>query len=192
MAERASALSANYPRGRLGPADMDSGASLSEVRNLSLLQIAAWPDTLAEVGAGLAAQLGISAPPGACEAAFTERGSLLRVEPLKWWLIDGDIAAVAAAFADAGRAVTLDQSQSRTRVRIGGPRAAELLNRHLPLDLREASFPVGRLANTGFHHAGVTLWRHEQGYDLLLPRGFALSLWELLMAAGEQFGAEVV
>ncbi len=191
MAERASALSANYPRGRLGAADIDSGVSLSEVRGLSLLQIAAWPDTLADVGAELAAQLGIDAAPGACRAAITERGTLLRVEPLKWWLIDGD-RKLATTFSDASRAVTLDQSHSRTRLRICGPQAAELLNRQLPLDLRDASFPVGALASTAFHHAGVTLWRHAAGYDLLLPRGFALSLWELLLAGAEQFGGEVL
>jgi sarcosine oxidase gamma subunit len=48
------------------------------------------------------------------------------------------------------------------------------------------------VAATAFHHVGVTLWRSEAGYELFLPRGFALSLWELLYESAQQFGVEVV
>ena len=65
-------------------------------------------------------------------------------------------------------------------------------NRHLPLDLRPASFPVGSVASTAFHHVGVTLWRSDDGFELFLPRGFALSLWEMLLESAAQFGGEVV
>lgn len=68
----------------------------------------------------------------------------------------------------------------------------ELLNRHLPLDLREGAFPLGSVASTAFHHVGITVWRSEAGYELFLPRGFAVSLWELLRESAEQFGVEVV
>jgi len=59
------------------------------------------------------------------------------------------------------------------------------------LDLRDASFPVGSVASTAFHHVGITLYRSEAGYDLFLPRGFALSLWEMLLESAAQFGGEI-
>ncbi|MGR3913232.1 MAG: sarcosine oxidase subunit gamma, partial [Gammaproteobacteria bacterium] len=85
----------------------------------------------------------------------------------------------------------LDLSHSRTHLRIGGVQAATLLNRHLPLDLREASFKQGAVASSALHHAGVTLWRSARGYELFIPRGFALSLWEILLESAAQFGAEI-
>jgi len=67
-----------------------------------------------------------------------------------------------------------------------------LLNRNLPLDLRPSSFPVGSVASTVFHYVGVTLWHSDEGFELFLPRSFAVSLWELLQKNAAQFGFEVV
>ena len=66
-----------------------------------------------------------------------------------------------------------------------------LLNRHLPIDLRENSFPLNSVASTAFHHCSVTLWRSVEGYELFLPRAFALSLWEILVESASQFGYEI-
>jgi hypothetical protein len=38
----------------------------------------------------------------------------------------------------------------------------------------------------------VTLWRSNEGYELFLPRGFALTLWEGFVESAQQFGLEVV
>ena len=51
---------------------------------------------------------------------------------------------------------------------------------------------VDQVASGGIHHVGVTLWRSKTGYELFLPRGFAESLWELLIETAEQFGLEIV
>ncbi len=185
MAERISALEGHVATGRFG-ADGEVGVTLCEVPGLTLHQVAAWPDSLATVGAKAAKAAGAKAAPGPCAAAVGSEGALLRVEPLKWWLFG--VAAPALAPAEGA---TLDLSHSRSHVRISGPQAAALLNRHLPLDLREAAFPAGSVAASAFHHVGVTLWRSEAGYELFLPRGFALSLWELLLESAAQFGAEV-
>ena len=91
----------------------------------------------------------------------------------------------------ASEAVTVDLSHSRTRVRLQGDDVTAVLNSFLPLDLRPASFPVGAVASTAFHHCGVTLLRSENCYELFLPRGFALSLWELLMESAMQYGLEI-
>lgn len=172
--KRVSALAGHYRTSRF-EVEGECGVMLTEVRDLCLHQMAAWPDTLGEVGQLAAAQ------------AETEQGDLLRVEPLKWWLV-----GCSAVELTAEQGAVLDLSHSRVQIRVSGERAADLLNRFLPLDLREAAFPVGSVASTGFHHVGVTLWRSDAGYELFLPRGFALSLWELLRESAVQFGVEVV
>lgn len=185
MVERVSALAGHTDTGRFGT-EGDPGVSLCDVGGLLLHQVATWPDTLSTVGKKAAQAAGVEAVPGPGRAAASNGTALLRVEPLKWWLIGAPPPELAP---DHG--ATLDLSHSRTHVRLTGPQAAALLNRHLPLDLSEAAFPVGAVGSSAFHHVGVTLWRSAAGYELFLPRGFALSLWEMLLESAAQFGAEV-
>ncbi len=185
MAERISALAGNYNPGRFGSVG-DIGVTLSEVPNLTLSQVAAWPDTLASVGAKAAAAVGAKNAPGPGQAMVGGDGAVLRIEPLKFWIV-----GAAAPGLDPDDGVALDLSHSRTHLRISGPQAATLLNRHLPLDLRDISFPVGSVASSAFDHVGVTLWRSEASFELFLPRGFALSLWQVLLLGAAQFGGQI-
>ena len=183
--KRVSALALDYTPGRFG-ADRKIGIVLQEVPDLTLCQVAAWPDNLATVGAKTAEAMGVEAAPGPGQAAANGNRVLLRVEPLKFW-----VTGIAVQQLLPTEGTVLDLSHSRTHVRVTGPQAQNLLNRYLPLDLRSRSFSTGSVASTVFHHVGVTLWRSEAGFELFLPRGFALSLWELLRKSAAQFGYEV-
>ena len=185
---------------------------LGEIGDLALYQIAAWPDRIATVGKIAARAAGVATAPGpgravqaadsaainsaaATDATSAESAkstqpespspALLRIEPLKWWLI----GAPAAPDIGPQQGAVLDLSHARTRLRIAGRRAAEFLNRHLPLDLRAAAFPEGAVASSQLHHVGVTLWRSRRGYELFIPRGYALSVWEVLLQTAAQFDA---
>ncbi len=191
MAERISALHGHYARGKIGAAVAaagEAGVVLCEVRDLILHQISAWPGTLDEVAkeAARGARVPSAPGPGAAESV-ADGAALLRVEPLKWWLIGGQVPEIPPEHG-----ATLDLSHARTHLRISGGQAAKLLNRHLPLDLREASFPAGAVASSALHHVGVTVWRSRRGYELFVPRGVALSVWEVLLETAEQFGAEIL
>lgn len=187
--ERESALAGHYKTGKFGilKADDSAGVILKDMPNLILSQVAAWADTAAQTGATAAKAVGVNAAPGPCRAESGETASMLRIEPLKWWLFDCE-----APELKADKGVTLDISHSRTHVRITGVDAADFLNRFLPLDLREAAFPVGSVASSVIHHVGITLWRSSAGYEMFIPRGFALTLWEGFVAVAEQFGLEVI
>ncbi len=185
MAERTSALAGHYTVGGFGRPG-DPGITLREVPGLVLHQISAWPETLVSVAAEAAVAAGLTGAPGPGTASVGTPGTLLRVEPLKWW-----IYGVEAPDLSADLGTTLDLSHARTHVRLRGPQAATCLNRYLPLDLRDAFFPVGTVASSALHHVGITLWRSNDGFDLFLPRGFALSTWEILIETAAQFGAEV-
>jgi heterotetrameric sarcosine oxidase gamma subunit len=159
---------------------------LSEVRQLVLYQLAAWPDTAEAVGARAAGMAGADAAPGPCAVAVGSKGALLRIEPLKWWLYGAQAQEI-----DPESGAVLDLSHSRAQVRVAGPQARECLNRLVPLDLRPQSFPVGTVAATAMHHVGIALWRSDEGYELFLPRGFAASLWQVLFDTAVQFGVDV-
>ncbi len=186
MANRVSALEGHYRKGKFGNPD-GTGVTIELLPDLTLHQIAAWPETVSETGKLAALSAGVDAAPGPGQSVTSENSALLRIEPLKWWQIGREAPEL---LPDQG--TTVDLSHSRTRLRLAGTDAAALLNRLLPLDLRESSFPEGTVASSAMHHVGVTLWRAPGGYELFIPRGFALSIWQVLFESSHQFGVEVL
>lgn len=185
MANRVSALDGYYKIGFFGEKEKID-LKISEVRNLKLYQIAFWSNTLVEAGNEFAKTLGFERYPGQRLALAKKEVALLRIEPLKFWLINNNIPAISAEKGNV-----LDLSFSRTHLKFSGNNSTALLNRHLPIDLRDQSFPLNTVASTSFHHVGVTLWRSGQGYELFIPRAFVLSLWEILLESAAQFGYEI-
>ncbi len=196
-----SALAGHYHRGAFGAAYVGAApVSLSEIHAMRLHQIAAWPQTMDLVAAQAAQAAGVTAAPPAGTAAASASAALLRIEPLKWWLVGRQESthkstwgsAEAPLKLPAEHGAVLDLSDSRVQVRITGAQAAALLNRHLPLDLRAAAFPRGAVAGSALHHVGITLWHSADGYELFIPRGFALFVWQMLLRSAAPFGAEIV
>jgi sarcosine oxidase subunit gamma len=190
MVERASALEGhNAPRrfGLIGAAG--PGIRLSERQVRSIWLIAAWPDRLAAVGAAAAEAAGVGAAPGPGASATGRGGTLMRTEPLKWMLVsDSDMPRLAMDEADG---TVLDLGHARTVIHVSGPRAADLMARMVPLDLRTAKFPEGAVAGTMLHHLGVTILARGGGYDIFALRSFGLAVWEHLIDSAGQFGAEI-
>ena len=110
----------------------------------------------------------------------------MRIEPLKWWLLCSDIPLLSTE-----ESTTLDLSHSFTQIEIIGEKAEVFLNRHLPIDLRKKNFSINSIASSAIHHVSVKLWYSERGYNLFIPRGFSLSIWELLLQTASQFGYEI-
>jgi heterotetrameric sarcosine oxidase gamma subunit len=190
MTDQVSALENHLVTGRFGVSG-EAGVVVEEVRDFGLLQLAAWPETIMTTGAKAAQAAGVSAPPSPGRVISGEKATLLRVEPLKWWLISENSAGAVLPALPAGDGTVLNLSHSRSWIRINGRKAETLLNHFLPIDLRPGSFPHDTVASTAFHHTGVTLWRCDGGFNLMLPRSFAASLWELLQESAKQYGLEV-
>ena len=169
----------------------EAQVTFADVKDFRLFLLAAWPQTVSKVGAIGAEATGVSNAPGPGEAVSGDKGTLMRIEPLKWWLIAEDHDAIIPPDIPPAEGSFLDLSHSRTWLKVSGEKADVLLNHFLPIDLRQRSFPAGSVASTAFHHVGVTLWRTERDVNLLLPRSFALSLWELLHESTQQYGFEV-
>ena len=120
------------------------------------------------------------------KAVIGSNAVMMRVEPLKWWLLGAQTPLLST---DDG--TTLDLSHSFTQIEIGGIKAKIFLNRHLPIDLRDKYFPSNSLASSAIHHVSVKILKLKDSYHLFIPRGFALSLWEVFLETAKQFDFEV-
>ena len=188
MAERRSALA------HLTPVIPDEvRVRLSESRPGSLLQVAAWPDTLATVEAVIAELLGLGVPPLGTAVADPNL-TIAAIAPGRFLIagIAPDLAPRLEAALPSEEAAVTDLSHGRAILRLQGSAAAELLARGVALDLHPAAFPPGRVAQTAIHHIDVLLHRRAaDSFDLWALRGFAEALAEWLVDAGLEFAIAV-
>ena len=186
MLKRYSALESNYFPGNY-PLNSNIGIKFKECNNLNLKQIACWPTTLIETESFFTNQLNLNNLPQFNQGIIHKEYSLWRMEPLKWWIIDKDLK-----FPDEF-GTSLDMSNAFTNINLFGDQTTLFLNRHLPLDLREDQFPVASSASSAIHHVSIKLLKiSKNNYFLLIPRGFALSIWEILLETAKQFGYQIL
>ena len=183
---RHSALEANYNVGKFSNSKKQT-LTFKEIKNLEITQIACWPEKLDELNNLLIKKLNINNIPAFNKGIIFENNSLWRMEPLKLWLLNRGIEISEEI------ATTLDMSHAFTGIEIKGDSSTLFLNRHLPIDLRSKNFPDLSSASTAIHHVSVKLFKISlNNYCLYIPRGFALSIWEILLETADQFGYEVL
>jgi heterotetrameric sarcosine oxidase gamma subunit len=123
--------------------------------------------------------------------------SLIGMAPGQWLAVAEDAAAAerlrALTLALAGLATSVDQSDGKTVLRIGGPRARETLAKGCGIDLDPRVFAPGDAATTPIALIDCVLWQvdEEPSYDLAVPSTLAESFWSWLTAAAAEYGYEV-
>jgi sarcosine oxidase gamma subunit len=88
----------------------------------------------------------------------------------------------------AAAAVT-DQSGGWSALRLTGAAAAEVLMRHVPLDLRAHAFPPGRAVRAPLGHMSAILIREAEGFLILTFRSMARSAWHEIEVAMQSVAA---
>ena len=186
MVSRASALATNY---KIGSVKVNEKITLTfqEIRDSDIKQIAAWPLTIESVDLKLANIINATNAPGFNQSLSIKDKHILRIEPLKWWVIGDSNFEI-----ESSEGTNVDLSHAFTSIEIKGENVKEFLNRHLPIDLRDQSFPVNSITSSAIHHVSVKIWRADFGYRIFIPRGFALSIWEIFLETASQFGYEVL
>mgnify|MGYP003321809280 CR=1 FL=1 len=165
---------------------LDDEIIFSEIRNLNIQQIAAWPDEISIIEIFFSDQLGVQKNIDFNKGEILKGNSLWRMEPSKWWLLGTSIEV------PENLGTSLELSHAFTSISIEGENSDILINRHLPLDLRLDNFPINSSASSAIHHVSVKLFRFsEKEFRLFIPRGFALSIWEILLETASQFGYEI-
>ena len=185
MVEGESALEKNYSVGKY-PNKKNIGIVFEEKKNYMLFQAAGWPESITTVGNIISDYLKITSYPNPNQVIDKNGIIMMRVEPLKWWILGSDLPKI-----DINQGTILDLSHSFTQIKIEGSITPIFLNKFLPLDLREKSFPINSIASSSIHHVSVKLLRLKNEWRLFIPRGFAFSLWTVFLTTADQFGYEI-
>ena len=194
MFDRRSALSVTLATGGRDGSDGGRALKVGEVRDFTLLQVAALPGALPSLSVAVQALLG-ELPSTLGEASRARSRLLFKTAPEQYWVVSsadeevtGQLQSVVAP--EIGAVTSL--SHSRTRLFIEGPAARRVLSTGIALDLHPDSFPVGAFALTGVHHTPVLLHHAAPDrYELYVLRTFAEWVWEWLADAALPFGYEV-
>jgi sarcosine oxidase subunit gamma len=165
------------------------------VRGWRLIQLAAFPKTIADVERAARALLGVDPPAHGGSAVTAEKCLLMRTGPEIFCIVSPeseDVAAALRAVVEPDSGTVTPLSYSRTRIYIEGAEASKVLSTSIALDFHRSAFPVGHFAMTGLHHTAVLVHRTaEERYELYVLRSFALWTWDWLTDAALQFGYEI-
>lgn len=118
--------------------------------------------------------------------------SLRAVSPGQWFAVGTTVLAHAELQALAGTLKPdvdiVDQSHGRVRILLRGPMATRVLSKGTAVDMDLATCPVGHSTTTLIGHITAHLTRIEtDGFELIVLRGFAESLWDELVLMSLEF-----
>ena len=184
MVERASPFAAPV-------AASAEGVSIDGVPRGSLWQLACWAETFAEIEGALGEACGCAAPAPGRMVETSDGRLLIRIEPLKWWVMGPD-GADCPLTPDADHGAWLDMSHDQAAITVEGENAVEILKRMVSLDLREHAFPDLSFASTQMHHMITKVLRRDRdgqaAYQVMFMRSYADDLREIAQHHLHNFG----
>ena len=194
--ERRSALNGVIEPGTFGRQVAGGpGITLSERRNLSIIQVAAYADTAEATARVIASLVGAPPPPEPNRSVMVGATQICWVGPHKWWIIETDPGQGAESMAGnlvTGAALTA-QGHSRCCIRLSGPSARDLLAKGCTLDFHASRFIAGHCAQTSLGHVNalINCFDDEPIFDIFVLRSYAVFFWEWLTDAAAEFGYRV-
>lgn len=126
-------------------------------------------------------------------AALGREAFAVRGASLGQCFVVGEEPMSMVAFADVERklrphAVVVDQRHGRVRIAIAGVKAAPVLAKGTAVDLALNAFPIGCATTTLSDHIATHITRYsEDGFELMVFRGFAESRWDELAELSADF-----
>ncbi len=161
--------------------------------------------------AAFEAAFGLALPTQPNTTAGHGEASALWLGPDEWWLAvpgpgsgPGPEAGpeladkLRAALADGFAAVT-EVGESRTCIRMAGPKARALLQKGCPLDVHPRAFGAGTCAQTILAKATVAIHLSADEsvaegpvFEVYVLRSFAEYLWTWIEDAGREYGVTVI
>lgn len=138
--------------------------------------------------------LGFALPREPNRAAGKDRVVALWLGPDEWWLIGPPAdQGLGKTLSELGCTLT-EVGDSRTCIRISGPRARALIAKGCPLDLHPRVFGPGHCAQSLLAEADIVLHQVSPApaYDIYVARSFAEYLWLWLEDAAREYVLAVV
>ncbi len=117
--------------------------------------------------------------PDVVGVAVSDAGkTIMRIGPQQLWII----GTSPEQHQDLS---VIPLSSSRSRIKLEGTRARDMLAKCAAIDFHPKVFTPGHFVMTGIHHMPVLIhcWGVDQ-FDIYILRTFARSLWEVLIDAG--------
>ena len=183
-----------------------AGVALAERPHRAMVNLRLDPSDETAMNA-FAEAFGFALPVQPNTSAGNGETSALWLGPDEWWLVVPGPEPMAgrelaeklrAALADGFAAVT-EVGESRTCIRIAGPKARALLQKGCPLDLHPRAFGAGACAQTLLAKATVTIHLSADEsvadgpvFEVYVLRSFADYLWIWLEDAGREYGVTVI
>lgn len=197
MADHSSHPLDAFPFDRVAPAGRyglggPAGFVARRVSGLSIATLAARRGADTALAEAIGRLYGLDLPQTP-RAVFSGATGVIGVAPGRWLALsrsDGDIAGTLRAALGPIAAVT-DQSDASIAFELTGPHVADTLAKGALIDLDPRIFHPGEAATTVLAHIGVTLWREESAWRLLVARSFEASLLRFLIASAAEYGFEL-
>ena len=194
--KRHSALAEVYQTGRFGPANQASGVTIQQLQGLSIIQVAAYPDTANSARQIIESICGLAPAEQPRQAVTQENLRILWNGPQRWWIVqseDPDLLKRLSAELGADAAVT-EHSHGRIVLRLNGPAVRDLLAKGSPVDFHPAHFQASWSRPLGLEHFDVQLHCLDDAasVDMYIARSLAVSFWEWLIDAASEFGGEIL
>jgi heterotetrameric sarcosine oxidase gamma subunit len=182
--------------GRHGVAAGAPGAVLREEAGWRIASVAARRGQATALAAAAREAWGVELPAAPRQLGGARIG-FLWAGPEQWLALAPDAPAPLEQELRqrlGGLASVAEQGDGRVVLHLSGPRARDLLAKLVAVDLHPRAFRAGDTAITLAAHMGVQLWQVDEApsYRLLAFRGFAGSLYAAIVAAGEEYGIEVL
>lgn len=125
-------------------------------------------------------------------------GVVLRRTAPGQWYVAGDREMPSSEFhaieSEFSPAIAIsEQSHGRVRISVAGRAVETMLSKLMAADLSLKAFPDGHGATLYAGHVAVHAQRlAESRFEITVLRGFALDIWESLVQASLEFGAEAI
>lgn len=157
------------------------GVTLAETVVGPITSISVYPGSAKLVAKGLKT-LGLAFPSPNCWVAKGEARIV--------WTGRDQAFLIGVAAPDIVGAALTDQSDGWACLAISGPNAVAALMRLVPLDLRLAAFPVGKVVRAPLNHMNAVLLRSgDYAFELLVFRSMARSAWHEIEAVLQALAA---
>ena len=169
---------------------------IGEVRGWSLVQVAAFARTLADLESAMRVALRADLPKRTGDVVNIHSRRVFKTGAEEYWILtrdDDDCSRSLQAAVAPGIGAVTPLSHSRTCIFIEGAVARKILASSIALDFDPDVFLLGQFALTGLHHTPVLIHRTGANcYELYVMRTFGVSAWDWLTAAALSSGYEVI
>jgi sarcosine oxidase subunit gamma len=196
--QRRSALANVYQVGRFGATQPSPGITVQQQQNLSIIQVAAYPDTAHKTAQMIQAFCDLAPADQPRQGVIQERLHILWNGPQRWWIVQPedatDTTRLARLRADLGvDAAVSEHSQGRIVLRLQGLAVRDLLSKGSAVDFHPMRFQAGWCRPLALDHFDVQLHCLDDSasVDIYIARSLAVSFWEWLLDACGEFGVDV-